>query len=88
MHTLPARLKTLKGDPWEGYLSTRRSITAKAKKALGRLRLFWPGQQREVAARCLFDPWQEDSGVDFAALTNLLVTFASPIEVQAQAARR
>ena len=35
VHTLPARLKTLKGDPWEGYLSTRRSITAKAKKALG-----------------------------------------------------
>ena len=35
VRTLPARLKTLKGDPWEGYFSTRQSITAKAKKALG-----------------------------------------------------
>jgi bifunctional non-homologous end joining protein LigD len=33
--TLPARLKRLKRDPWEGYFSTRQSITAKAKKALG-----------------------------------------------------
>jgi len=33
--TLPARLKALKGDPWEGFFSTRQSITAKAKKALG-----------------------------------------------------
>ena len=33
--TLPARLKTLKGDPWEGFFSTRQSITAKARKALG-----------------------------------------------------
>ena len=35
VQTLPARLKTIEGDPWEGYLSTRQSITAKAKKALG-----------------------------------------------------
>ena len=35
VRTLPARLKTLKGDPWAGYFSTRQSITAKAKKALG-----------------------------------------------------
>lgn len=33
--TLPARLKALKGDPWEGFASTRQSITPKAKKALG-----------------------------------------------------
>jgi bifunctional non-homologous end joining protein LigD len=33
--TLPARLKALKSDPWEGFFSTRQSITAKAKKALG-----------------------------------------------------
>ncbi len=33
--TLPARLKALKRDPWEGFFSTRQSITAKAKKALG-----------------------------------------------------
>ena len=33
--TLPARLKRLKSDPWEGYAKTRQSITAKAKKALG-----------------------------------------------------
>jgi bifunctional non-homologous end joining protein LigD len=35
VRTLPARLKTLKGDPWEGYFSTRQSITARARKALG-----------------------------------------------------
>ncbi len=33
--SLPARLKRLKGDPWEGFFSTRQSITAKARKALG-----------------------------------------------------
>lgn len=33
--TLPARLKALKRDPWEGFFSIRQSITAKAKKALG-----------------------------------------------------
>jgi bifunctional non-homologous end joining protein LigD len=33
--TLPARLKKLKSDPWEGFFSTRQSITAKARKALG-----------------------------------------------------
>jgi bifunctional non-homologous end joining protein LigD len=33
--SLPARLKKLKADPWEGFFSTRQSITAKAKKALG-----------------------------------------------------
>ena len=33
--TLPARLKKLKSDPWEGFFSTRQSITAKASKALG-----------------------------------------------------
>jgi bifunctional non-homologous end joining protein LigD len=33
--TLPARLKAQKRDPWEGFFSTRQSITAKAKKALG-----------------------------------------------------
>jgi bifunctional non-homologous end joining protein LigD len=33
--TLPARLKRLKSDPWEGFFSTRQSITAKAKKAIG-----------------------------------------------------
>ena len=33
--TLPARLKRLKGDPWDGYFSTRQSITVKARKALG-----------------------------------------------------
>jgi bifunctional non-homologous end joining protein LigD len=32
---LPARLKALKSDPWKGFSSTRQSITAKAKKALG-----------------------------------------------------
>jgi len=32
--TLPARLKALKSDPWEGFFSTRQSITAKAKKAV------------------------------------------------------
>ncbi|MGV1014963.1 MAG: DNA ligase D, partial [Methyloceanibacter sp.] len=33
--TLPARLKKLKSDPWDGFFSTRQSITAKARKALG-----------------------------------------------------
>jgi bifunctional non-homologous end joining protein LigD len=33
--TLPARLKAMKRDPWEGFFSTRQSITAKARKALG-----------------------------------------------------
>jgi len=33
--TLPARLKRLKADPWEGYFATRQSITVKARKALG-----------------------------------------------------
>jgi bifunctional non-homologous end joining protein LigD len=33
--TLPARLKALKSDPWKGFSSTRQSITAKARKALG-----------------------------------------------------
>jgi bifunctional non-homologous end joining protein LigD len=33
--TLPARLKLLKTDPWEGCHSTRQSITAKAMKAVG-----------------------------------------------------
>jgi bifunctional non-homologous end joining protein LigD len=33
--TLPARLKALKRDPWEGFLATRQSITAKARKSLG-----------------------------------------------------
>jgi bifunctional non-homologous end joining protein LigD len=33
--TLPARLKRLKSDPWDGFFTTRQSITAKAKKALG-----------------------------------------------------
>jgi bifunctional non-homologous end joining protein LigD len=33
--TLPARLKSLKRDPWEGFSSTRQSITAKARRALG-----------------------------------------------------
>lgn len=32
--TLPARLKRLKSDPWEGFFTTRQSITAKARKAL------------------------------------------------------
>ena len=35
VNTLPARLKAMKRDPWEGYFSTRQSITAKARKALG-----------------------------------------------------
>ena len=35
VNTLPARLKAVKRDPWEGYFSTRQSITAKARKALG-----------------------------------------------------
>lgn len=33
--TVPARLKRLKTDPWAGFFTTRQSITAKAKKALG-----------------------------------------------------
>ena len=33
--TLPVRLKAMKRDPWEGFSSTRQSITAKARKALG-----------------------------------------------------
>ena len=33
--TMPARLKRLKRDPWEGFFSTRQSITAKARRALG-----------------------------------------------------
>jgi bifunctional non-homologous end joining protein LigD len=33
--TVPARLKALKRDPWEGFFSTRQSITAKARKAFG-----------------------------------------------------
>jgi len=33
--TLPARLRALKRDPWQGFFSTRQSITAKALKALG-----------------------------------------------------
>jgi bifunctional non-homologous end joining protein LigD len=33
--TLPARLKSLKSDPWEGYFQTRQAITVKARKALG-----------------------------------------------------
>jgi len=33
--TLPPRLKALKHDPWEGFFSTKQSITAKARKALG-----------------------------------------------------
>ena len=41
--TLPARLKALKRDPWEGFFSTRQSITAKAQEGarprLGLLRL-------------------------------------------------
>jgi bifunctional non-homologous end joining protein LigD len=35
LKTLPARLKRLKRDPWEGFFSTRQSITVKAQKALG-----------------------------------------------------
>jgi len=33
--TLPARLKRIKTDPWEGYFATRQAITVKARKALG-----------------------------------------------------
>jgi bifunctional non-homologous end joining protein LigD len=33
--TMPSRLAHLKSDPWEGFFSTRQSITAKARKALG-----------------------------------------------------
>jgi bifunctional non-homologous end joining protein LigD len=35
LKTLPMRLKAKKSDPWEGFFSTRQSITAKAKNALG-----------------------------------------------------
>jgi bifunctional non-homologous end joining protein LigD len=35
LKTLPARLKAKKRDPWEGFFSTRQSITAKARRALG-----------------------------------------------------
>jgi bifunctional non-homologous end joining protein LigD len=35
LKTLPMRLKAKKNDPWQGFFSTRQSITAKAKKALG-----------------------------------------------------
>jgi bifunctional non-homologous end joining protein LigD len=35
LKTLPARLKKLKRDPWEGFFSTRQSLTTKARKALG-----------------------------------------------------
>jgi bifunctional non-homologous end joining protein LigD len=35
LKTLPARLKAKKTDPWQEFSSTRQSITAKAKKALG-----------------------------------------------------
>ncbi len=35
--TLPSRLRALKRDPWEGFFSTRQSITAKALKSLGGL---------------------------------------------------
>jgi bifunctional non-homologous end joining protein LigD len=33
--TLPARLKAMKRDPWEGFFSTRQSITTKARKGVG-----------------------------------------------------
>jgi len=33
--TLPARLKRLKSDPWQEFFTTRQSVTAKARKALG-----------------------------------------------------
>jgi bifunctional non-homologous end joining protein LigD len=35
LKTLPARLKAQKRDPWEGFFSTRQSITARARKTLG-----------------------------------------------------
>jgi bifunctional non-homologous end joining protein LigD len=35
LKTLPLRLKAKRSDPWEGFFSTRQSITAKAKKTLG-----------------------------------------------------
>jgi bifunctional non-homologous end joining protein LigD len=35
LKTLPMRLKAKRSDPWEGFFSTRQSITAKAKKTLG-----------------------------------------------------
>lgn len=33
--TLPMRLARLKGDPWEGYFTTRQTVTARAWKAVG-----------------------------------------------------
>jgi bifunctional non-homologous end joining protein LigD len=35
IRNLPARLRALKSDPWEGFFAARQSITAKARKALG-----------------------------------------------------
>lgn len=35
VETMRARLKAQKRDPWEGFFSTRQSITARARKALG-----------------------------------------------------
>ncbi len=35
VRTLPTQLKKLKSDPWDGFFSTKQSITAKARKALG-----------------------------------------------------
>jgi len=35
LKTLPMRLKAKRSDPWQGFFSTRQSITAKAKKTLG-----------------------------------------------------
>ncbi|GAA0587148.1 DNA ligase D [Caenispirillum bisanense] len=35
VETLPARLKRLKADPWEGYFQLRQSLTRKALKAMG-----------------------------------------------------
>ena len=35
LSAVEASLKRLKTDPWEGFFTTRQSITAKAKKALG-----------------------------------------------------
>ena len=34
--TLPARLRALRGDPWEGFLTTRQTLTKKAWSALER----------------------------------------------------
>lgn len=33
--TLPARLARLKSDPWENFFTTRQSVTARARKAVG-----------------------------------------------------